>query len=226
MGFVQDVINGINYMIETFKRIICFLASVPKRISNINAGFENIFNGINAEFAAIGQGFVMGVDSISLLGKYIGEYITTQSSCAFKFAGNFFSCIFYYLVDIIIYCVKSIVYGIVQLVYWIILSLFNVDISYGEEHIKEAVNRVDNITSSYLGLSIHNIGWPQSVRDKCYLCKRLKSSAVKKTATDVNITFNEKIPNLFGKSRGMMRRGRHQFEEIFKLYVRPPSQVY
>jgi len=168
----------------------------------------------------------MGVDSISLLGKYIGEFITTQSSCAFKFAGNFFSCIFYYLVDIIIYCVKSIVYGIVQLFYWIIFTIFNVDISYAEDHIKAAVNGIDNITSSYLGLSIHNIGWPQSVRDKCYLCKRLKSSAVKKTATNVGITFNEKIPNLFGKSRGIMRRGRHQFEEIFKLYVRPPSQVY
>jgi len=226
MGFIQDVINGVKYMIETFKRIICFLASVPKRIKNINAGFENIFNGINAEFDAIGKSFVMGTDSIALLGKYIGEYITTQSKCGFKFASNFFSCVFYYIVDIIIYCVKAIVYGIVQLVYWIILALFNIDISYGEEQIKTAVNKLDSITSTYLGLSIHDIGWPKSVRDKCYLCKRLKTSAIKKTASDVNTTFNEKIPNLFGRSRGIMRRGRHQFEEIFKLHVRDPSNVY
>ena len=85
MGFVQDVINGVKYMIETFKRIICFLASVSKRISNINAGFENIFNGINAEFDAIGKSFVLGVDSISLFGLYIGEFITTYSKCGFKF---------------------------------------------------------------------------------------------------------------------------------------------
>jgi hypothetical protein len=226
MGFVQDVINGVKYMIETFKRIICFLASVSKRINNINAGFENIFNGINAEFDAIGKGFGMGVDSISLFGKYIGEYITTQSNCAFHFAANFFSCVFYYIIDILIYCVKTIIYGIVQLVYWIILALFNVDISYIEDQIKTALVEVDKITSTYLGLSVLDIRWPKSIRDKCYLCKRLKTSAVKTKATDVKITFNEKIPNLFGKSRGMMRRGRHQFEEIFKLYVRNPAEVY
>ena len=77
MSFIQDVIDGVKYMIETFKRIICFLASVSKRVSNINAGFENIFNGINAEFDAIGKGFGMGVESISLFGLYIGEFIKT-----------------------------------------------------------------------------------------------------------------------------------------------------
>ena len=47
MGFIQDVINGVKMMIETFKRIICFLNSVPRRIANLNAGFESIFNGTN-----------------------------------------------------------------------------------------------------------------------------------------------------------------------------------
>ena len=226
MGFVQDIIDGIAYMIETFKRIICFLASVPKRIQNINAGFENIFNGINAEFDAIGKSFVMGVDSISTLGLYIGEFITTQSTCGFKFASNFFSCVFFYLMDIIIYCVKTIIYLIVQSVYWIFLTLFNVDISYVEKQFYEALVVFDEITAPYIGLSILNLNWPKNIREKCYLCKRLKSSAVKNKAKNVDITFNEKIPKLFGRSRGIMRRGRHQFEEIFKTHVRHPSQVY
>ena len=46
MGFIQDIINGIKYMIETFKRIVCFFNSVPTRIRNINSGFSNIFKGI------------------------------------------------------------------------------------------------------------------------------------------------------------------------------------
>ena len=226
MGFVQDIIDGIAYMIETFKRIICFLASVPKRIQNINAGFENIFNGINAEFDAIGKSFVMGVDSISLLGLYVGEYITTQSSCAFKFASNFFSCVFFYLMDIIIYCVKTVIYLIVQTVYWIIFTIFNIDISYVEQQFYEALGVFDKITAPYIGFSILNINWPKNIRERCYLCKRLKSSAVKNKAKNVDITFNEKIPKLFGRSRGIIRRGRHQFEEMFKLHVRHPSKVY
>ena len=226
MSFVNDIINGISYLVETFKRIICFLASVPKRISNINAGFENIFNGINAEFDAIGESFVMGVDSISLFGLYIGEFIKTYSVCGFKFVSNFFGCAFYYIIDIFIYCLKTIIYFVVQSLYWIIFTLFKIDVSYVEKQIYLALAEVDKIISPYLGFSFLDIHWPKSVRDKCYLCKRLKTSAVKKKATNIGVTFNEKIPNLFGKSRGMMRRGRHQFEEIFKLYVRPPSQVY
>ena len=226
MGFVQDVINGVKYMIETFKRIICFLASVSKRISNINAGFENIFNGINAEFDAIGKSFVLGVDSISLFGLYIGEFITTNSKCGFKFVANFFGCAFYYLIDIFIYCLKTIIYFFVQSIYWLVFTLFKLDVSYVEKQVYLALSAEDKFISPYLGFSFLDIHWPKSVREKCYLCKRLKSSAVKKKAKNIGVTFNEKIPNLFGKSRGIMRRGRHQFEEIFKTFVRPPSQVY
>jgi len=226
MSFIQDVIDGVKYMIETFKRIICFLASVSKRVSNINAGFENIFNGINAEFDAIGKGFGMGVESISLFGLYIGEFIKTYSVCGFKFAANFFGCAFYYIIDIFIYCLKTIIYFFVQSLYWIIFTLFKIDVSYVEEQVYLALSEIDKIISPYLGFKILDIHWPKSVREKCYICKRLKSSAVKNKATNIGVTFNEKIPNLFGKSRGMMRRGRHQFEEIFKTFVRPPSQVY
>ena len=226
MSFIQDVIDGVKYMIETFKRIICFLASVSKRVSNINAGFENIFNGIYAEFDAIGKGFGMGVESISLFGLYIGEFIKTYSVCGFKFAANFFGCAFYYIIDIFIYCLKTIIYFFVQSLYWIIFTLFKIDVSYVEEQVYLALSEIDKIISPYLGFKILDIHWPKSVREKCYLCKRLKSSAVKNKATNIGVTFNEKIPNLFGKSRGMMRRGRHQFEEIFKTFVRPPSQVY
>jgi phage-related protein len=227
MWFISDVINGVKYMIETFKRIICFLASVPKRVSNINAGFENIFNGINEEFDAIGKSFGMGVESISLFGLYVGEFIKTYSMCGFKFVANFFGCVFYYIIDIIVYCIKTIIYLFIQSIYWVIYAIFKVDISYVEKQASAALSAIDKIISPYLGLSsLLNIPWPRSVREKCYLCKRLKSSAVKKKATNIGVTFNEKIPNLFGKSRGMMRRGRHQFEEIFKTFVRPPSQVY
>ena len=226
MGFIEDVVNGVKYMIETFKRIICFLASVPKRIQNINAGFENIFNGINEEFDAIGKGFGMGVESISLFGIYIGEFIKTYSVCGFKFVSNFFGCVFYYIIDIFIYCLKTIIYLFIQSIYWLVFTLFKIDVSYVDKQVYLALAEVDKIISPYLGFKFLDIHWPKSVRDKCYLCKRLKSSAVKKKATNIGVTFNEKIPNLFGKSRGMMRRGRHQFEEIFKTFVRPPSLVY
>jgi hypothetical protein len=219
MGFIQDVIDGVKMMIDTFKKIICFLTSVPRRISNLNAGFENVFNGINAEFEAIGKSFNMGVSSINVFGKYIGEFISTYIGCGFKFFQNFFDCVFYYIVDIILYiCTLPI-----TIMFWACNQFFGVDMTYIQVRIRNGLITLNDTLYPYLGF--HIIHWPKDVRENCYLCKRLKVEAVTEKANDVGVTFNEKIPNNFGKSRSLFRRGKRQFEEIFKTIVRPPSEV-
>lgn len=219
MGFIQDVINGVKMMIDTFKKIICFLGTVPRRISNLNAGFENIFNGINTEFDAIGKSYAMGVSTISVFGMYIGEFINTYVGCGFKYFQNFFDCIFYYLVDAIIY-ILSLPFTILI---WACKSLFGLDMNYIPERISNGLNTLNDTLYPYLGF--HIIHWPKDIREKCYLCKRLKVEAVTDKANDVGVTFNEKIPNNFGKSRSQFRRGKRQFEEIFKTLVRKPNDV-
>lgn len=226
MSLLMKIVNGIDYLIETFRRIICFLGSVPRRISNINAGYKNIFDGINKEFLAIGKSFHDGVSSITLFGLYVGEFIRTYSQCGFKFFSNFFSCAFYYIIDIIIYTIKYIIYLFFQLIYLIIFAIFKVDVSYVEKQIFIALSAVDEVISPYLGLSLLNIQWPRSVREQCYLCKRLKTSAVRNKAEDIKTTFKETIPNNFGQSRHLFGRGRRQFEEIFKQWTRHPNKVY
>jgi len=219
MGFIEDVINGVKMMIETFKRIICFLDTVPRRISNLNAGFENIFNGINREFEAIGKSFSMGVSSINVFGMYIGELISTYIGCGFKFFTNFFDCIFYYIVDILIYIITL----PITIFIWAMKEFLDTDLNYIRQRTNNGLNTLNDILYPYLGF--HIIHWPKDVREQCYLCKRLKVEAVTKKANDVGVTFNKKIPNNFGKSRAQFRRGKRQFEEIFKTIVRKPNEV-
>ena len=57
------------------------------------------------------------------------------------------------------------------------------------------------------------------------MCKRLKVDAVNKKAKDVGVTFKEKIPKNFCKSRDQFRIGKRQFEEIFATVVRDPSEI-
>ena len=218
MGFIQDIIAGIRNMIDTFKRIICFLGSVPMRIRNINAGFENIFNGINSEFDAIGKSFNMGVSSINVLGLYIGELISTYVGCGFKFFENFFDCIFYYIVDAVLY----IIYLPFMIIIWAFKKV-SIDFTYLEERAYNGLKTLNDFLYPIIGFQI--IHWPKPVREKCYLCKRLKVDAVKNKANDVGVTFKEKIPQNFGKSRDLFRIGKRQFEEIFETVVRDPSEI-
>lgn len=220
MGFIEDVINGVKMMIEGFKRIICFFGSIPRRISNINSSLSNIFKGINLEFIAIGKSWDDGMSSISLLGMYIGEIIATNIGCGFKFAGNFFECIFFYIVDIILF----ILYLPVLIMLWVFDEFLDLDLSYIPDSAYAGLKSINDFQYPYTGVSI--IYWPKSVREKCYLCKRLKSSAVDAKAKEVGVTFNEKIPNNFGKSRTTFNRAMKQFNEVFALVPRNPSDVH
>jgi hypothetical protein len=218
MSFITEIINGIKNMIRAFKRIICFLGSVPTRIRNINAGFANIFNGINAEFDAIGKSFNMGFSSLSVLGLYIGELISTYVGCGFKFFENFFDCIFYYIVDAVLY----IIYLPIKIIIWG-FKQFSIDFSYVEERVYNGLKTLNDFLYPIIGFQI--IHWPKPVREKCYLCKRLKVAAVNNKVNDVGVTFKEKIPKNFGKSRDLFRIGKRQFDEVFELIAREPHEI-
>ena len=168
MSFITDLIDGIKYMIETFKRIICFLASVPVRIRNLNAGFSNIFKGINAEFVAIGKSFNMGVSSISVLTLYIGELISTNVGCGFKFFANFFDCILYYIVDAVLY----IIYLPIKIIIWG-FKLFSIDFTYIEERVYNGLKTLNDFLYPITGF--HIIHWPKPIREKICLIACLKT---------------------------------------------------
>jgi hypothetical protein len=216
-NFITTVINGIKDIIKGFKMIICFFATVPTRIANINAGFNNVFKGVHAEFEAIGTSFVMGTSSIGLLGAYIGELIRTYSKCGIKYITNFFDCIIYYLVNIFLF----VCYLPIMIILWVLDSFIGINLYGLETSVVKKIDMVDEIIFPYTEFHINK--WPKSVREHCFLCTKLKTSAVKKTAADVNKVFTEKIPQNFKDAGKFFTIGNKQFAEIFNMPVKTPD---
>jgi hypothetical protein len=217
---ITDMIDGIAIMIENFRRIVCFLGSIPKRIHNINYGMYNTFKGVNKEFEAVGKSFMEGTASIGNLGAYIAEFVRTYIFCFGKFTTNIFYCIFFYIIDLFIYLIwLCFVWFPIAIIEWIT----NIDFSYIPQNVYKGLIPINDFIFSTFGF--HILYWPKSVREDCYVCKTLKNSAVTKAADNVEYTFNTKIPKNFGESRAIFKKAQRHFDEAVKTWVRTPDKV-
>ena len=93
------------------------------------------------------------------------------------------------------------------------------------EQISIAIEKMDTIFYSFFGF--HLIYFPKSIREDCFVCKRLKNSAVSKKADDVADTFNKKIPEIMKRGGAtQFNRADRQFKESSKVHVREPWHVH
>ena len=94
----RAVFGGVLRMIENFRRIVCFLESLPLRARNVTSGVQNIFEGVAKKVEAIGKSINAGAASTGSLFAYTGEYAGTRLECVVQFIKNFYKCsIFYFL---------------------------------------------------------------------------------------------------------------------------------
>jgi hypothetical protein len=212
---------GIRRMIENFRRIICFLKSLPTRARNVTAGVSNIFLGVERKFQAIGKSFSAGFEATSTLFAYSGEYAGSRLRCIMKFIQNFYKCVFFYILKSIGGILKIII--LVPIIF--IGSMFGVNMEARIDQIGEGIITMDHFFYSIVGF--HLIYFPESVRKDCFTCVRLKGSAVSKRADDLKYTFDTKIPYIMTEEGGdpEFRRANRQFAEMSVLVPREPHEV-
>jgi hypothetical protein len=212
---------GVFIMIENFKRIVCFLESVPKRARNVTAGVSNIFLGVERKFQAIGKSLSAGFEATSTLFAYSGEYAGSRLRCIIKFIQNFYKCVFFYILK----SIGSILLTIILVPITFIGSLFGVNMQARIDQIGEGIITVDYLFYSIVGF--HLIYFPESVRKDCFTCVRLKGSAVSKRADELKYTFNTRIPYIMTEEGGdpEFRRANNQFAEMSVLVPREPHEV-
>lgn len=212
---------GIMTMIENFRRIICFLKSLPKRARNVTAGVSNIFLGVEKKFQAIGKSFSVGFEATGTLFAYSGEYANSRLRCIMKFIQNFYKCVFFYILKSIGGILKVII--LVPIIY--IGSMFGVNMEARIDQIGEGIIAMDQFFYSICGF--HLIYFPESIRKDCFTCVRLKGSAVSKQADNWKRTFDTKIPYIMTEEGGdpEFRRANNQFAEMSVLVPREPHQV-
>ena len=214
-------LDGIKTMIENFRRIICFLESLPTRARNVTSGVSNIFLGVEKKVDAIGKSFSAGFEATGTLFAYSGEYAGSRLRCIMKFIQNFYKCVFFYILKSIGGILKIII--LVPIIY--IGSMFGVNMEARIDQIGEGIITMDQFFYSISGF--HLIYFPESVRKDCFTCVRLKGSAVSKRADEWKYTFDTKIPRMMTEEGGdrEFRRANNQFAEMSVLVPREPHEV-
>jgi len=214
-------LDGIMVMIENFKRIICFLESMPKRTRNVTSGVSNIFLGVEKKVDALGKSISAGIESTGTLFAYTGEYAGSRLRCIVQFIKNFYKCIFFYVLKSIGSILKVITLKPIEY----IGNMFGINMEMRFEQIGEGIIIIDQFFYSIFGF--HIIYFPESIRKDCFTCIRLKGSVVSKQADEWTHTFSKKIPKIMTEDGGdaEFRRAKNQFTESSVIVPREPNEV-
>lgn len=217
---ITSVLDGIAATIEDVKQIICAFNTFPNRFRNLSAGFNNVFDGVGQEFVALGVALNIGFHSVKDLTEYVAEFISTYIGCGYKFTVNILDCILYYLFDI----VRYILYLPIRIILWLLYATLSIDLYEMETMIWDGLENLDKMLFPII--RFHIIHYPVSVRNHCYVCKRLKTSAVATQAKETDRVFREDIPCQFKPGVDTIKRGMRQFDEIFRYPLsRHPNEV-
>ena len=219
---IRVPLGGVMDMIENFKRIICFLQSIPLRMRNVTSGMDNIFKGIAKKHEAIGKSIGVGFDSTSNLFMYSSEWAKTRLECLIKFILNLYKCVFFYILKAIFSILCVIILSPVKF----LGGLFGIDMQDKFDKAEKGLNTLDAFFYSIFGF--HLIYFPESIRKDCFTCVRLKDSAVSNAADKLATTFNTRIPHIMTEDGGNpeFRRARNQFRETSVLVPREPHNVH
>ena len=222
-GLLKDItslLDGIADTIEDVRQIICAFNTFPNRFRNLANGFNNVFDGVEQEFVALGIALNIGFHSVKNLTEYVAEFISTYVGCGYKFTANILDCILYYLFDILRY----ILYSPIRIALWLLYATLSIDLYEVETMIWTNLESLDQML--YPILQFHIIHYPDSVYNQCYVCKRLKTSAVAAQAKETDRVFREDIPCQFKPGADKIKRGMRQFDEIFRYPLsRHPNDV-
>lgn len=196
-----DPTKGINDVISEFNKMVKFFNTVPRRVNNVFDGIGGIFYGIGVTIEGIGKSIGLGFYEIGLLFAYIGEFITTYLECIVKMLINLWSCFFYYIVEMFL----QILYLPVRIMLWCSKHIFGIDLYQREKQAFDGLYDMSYLMYKYTGY--HFMYWPKPIRERCFVCVRLKTSTVSRKAKQVDAKFSKDIPGYIKKGQTTINRG-------------------
>lgn len=176
-------------MANPFSAILKFLGMIPKIISIITGvimGIKDIFLGLAREFQEFPQGAYYLAVHAAIFTQYLGVFAFTNLFCAMQMIQNLTSCFFWYALDIF----GKILYLVPQ-VFILFFTFLGVPARDVETQIWDGLESLDRIVVDATGY--HLIHFPKDVRDRCYNCKRLSTSALINKAADAFDDINDPI---------------------------------
>lgn len=202
-----DPTKGIEEVIKEFDKMIKFTKTVGPRVENVFFGIGNVFYGIGLTLEGIGKGIGLGFLEIGELLTYLGEFLFTYLICAVKFTTNLWSCFFYYIIELLL----QIIYLPIRIILFLGYSM-GIDLYARERQVFEGLTDLSYMFYSVTGY--HFMFWPKNIRERCFVCVRLKTDAVSEKANDVDKVFNEKLPEFMQRGIGTIEKAQRHFQEV------------
>lgn len=181
---------------------------IKQKFEDIGNGLRDIFDGIGDIFNSIFQGIGDGFNDIGLLFRYFGIFLQTHLYCGIKFIRNFTHCAIYYIIDAFL----RTLYLPFTIAFWVSKNIFKLDMSYVEDEIWDNLWKIDGYVFSTF--SVHILMWPLNVRNDCYNCTRMKVSAMKRVAEEIDQDFRN-IGKGIKNAKGKIKQGGDEIKSVF-----------
>lgn len=176
---------------------------IGERLKRIKYGFDDIGNGIKNEFKGLGDGLNIGVTDIGRLLEYVFIFTGSYINCGVHFLKNLKGCIFYYLME----ALGQILYLPVRFVIWLLKVCKLGNMQPYADKLWTYVEKGDKLIYNYANMHISH--YPKSVRQTCYVCRRLKQRVIVRQGDKVNDDFSKDgaIAQEFAKGINQMKDG-------------------
>jgi len=219
-NFLVNLATGIYNFFIDFRKIVCFLGTIPNRARNLHASFEAILCGIASEIYAVGQASVIGFTSLTDVFISIGEFVFRYVICATKMIVNLPYCILFYVLTLALYLLYIpffLLYLVIDIILW--FPWFSTS-----TYVSETIAFINQYVEPILGTPIND--WHPTINRKCFNCVRLKTESVAKRSTGVYTAFTEDIPEVFSEAGKSFLVGGAHFNEVFRYpQSRHPAKV-
>jgi len=187
MGGGGDGLSDLGDLMKTIFSLIPRIFGALGKLNDIGNGLFKVFEGITKEVINIYESEAEAVlDTVTFSG-WILTYLFTNFMCATQIFQNINTCIFFYILDML----GQIIYMPVRLCIWIIWFLTRFD-TYGlEKQIWSGLEMIDQVLLKIIGF--HLIHYPKNIRDMCYNCKRLRTTALINEVDTLTTDFTEHV---------------------------------
>ena len=99
----------------------------------------------------------------------------------------------------------QILYLPVRIMLWCSKHIFGMDLYQREKQAFDGLYDMSYLMYKYTGY--HFMYWPKPIRERCFVCVRLKTSTVSRKAKQVDAKFSKDIPGYINKGQTTINRG-------------------
>lgn len=214
LGMIISILGSVGMTVGMAVTAVLFITLATKWVINLGIGIgEAILGSLLTTIKGSFQ-IALGIPDLGIFVLYIVRWIIDHIICFMQLIFSLPYCIFFYIVAL----VGQVLYLPFRAFFYICYIMGIKKIYKHVDKFWQKVYDTDEWIFTYV-MPIHFAHFPQSVRDKCFTCVRLKMDSVGTKYMPVHKRFGETLPRYVRNDVRMMGRG---FSRIIQSFTKFP----